>query len=267
MGGVAAVVAVVAFSLAPFAWIVLTSLKSTAEIDAKPPTVVPTGDLGFYEAVLIRENFPRYLQNSTIVAGTTTIIVVILGAMAAYPLARLPIPARGTILSVVLAASMFPQIAIIGGVYKLLQSLGLLNTYPGLILPYTSLTLPLAIWLLVSFFREIPPELEDAARVDGCGPAATLWRIFLPVAAPGVFTTAILVFIYAWNEFFFALAILTAADMQTVPVAIANFAPQHRVPWGEYAAAAVVASLPLVLLVLLLQRRIVAGLTAGAVKG
>jgi multiple sugar transport system permease protein len=167
----------------------------------------------------------------------------------------------------VLVASMFPQVAIVGGIYRLLMHAGLLNTYPGLVLPYTALTLPLAIWILASFFREIPADLEDAARVDGCGPASTLFKVFLPVAAPAVFTAAILVFVYAWNEFFFALLIMTDPARQTLPVGVAKFPGEYEIPWGDLAAAAVTATLPLVGLVLVLQRRIVSGLTAGAVKG
>lgn len=263
----AAVALVVLFSVGPFAWIVLTSLKSPQEIAARPPTLVPEGSLAFYASALRGHGFLRALANSAAVAGATTVSACLLGAAAAYPLARMRLPFRRGVLSLVLAASLFPQIAVVGGIYRILSALGLLDTRPGLVLPYTALTLPFAIWVLASFFRELPPDLEEAARVDGCGPLAALWRVFLPVAAPGVFTTAILVFIYAWDEFFLALLVLTEPAKQTVPVAIARFPGQYLVPWGELAAAAVIATLPLVLLVLLLQRRIVRGLTAGAVKG
>lgn len=263
----ACVVLVLLFSIGPFAWILLTSLKSPAEIDARPPTIIPDLDLTFYRTVFAKHDFTRYILNSAIVAGATTLVSIFVGALAAYPLARIRLRFRRALLGLVLAASMFPQVAIVGGVYRLLMKLGLLNSYPGLILPYTALTLPLAIWILVSFFKEIPPELEDSARVDGCGPLATLWRIFLPVSAPAVFTAAILVFIYAWNEFFFALLITTDPAVQTLPVGIAKFPGEYEVPWGDLAAAAVVATIPLVLLVLALQKRIISGLTAGAVKG
>jgi len=254
-------------SLGPFLWILVTSLKSPAQIGARPPAWLPELDLSFYRAVFGQHDFGRYALNSAIVATATTLVAVLFGALAAYPLARLRMPGRRWLLGLVLGASMFPQIAIVGGVYRLLMRAGLLNTYPGLVLPYTALTLPLAIWILASFFREIPRDLEDAARVDGCGPATTLFKVFLPVAAPAVATAAILVFVYAWNEFFFALLIMTDPARQTLPVGVAQFPGEHEVPWGDLAAAAVVATLPLVALVLILQRRIVSGLTAGAIKG
>jgi multiple sugar transport system permease protein len=162
---------------------------------------------------------------------------------------------------------MFPQIAIAGPVWQILERIGGLNTHWGLVLPYVTLTLPLAIWILASFFKELPAELEEAARVDGCGVWGALWRIMLPLAAPGIFTAAILIFVYAWNEFFFALLILTQPERQTLPVGIALFQGEFTMPWGELAAASVLATLPLVLLVILFQRWIISGLSAGAVKG
>ena len=162
---------------------------------------------------------------------------------------------------------MFPQISIAGPVWRILQHLGWLNSYQGLIIPYITLTLPLGVWILASFFKELPPELEAAARVDGCSHAQTLFRIIVPLSAPGVFTAAILVFIYAWNEFFFALLIMTQQDYQTLPVGIALFQGQYTMPWGEIAAASTVSTVPLVLMVFIFQKRIISGLTAGAVKG
>jgi multiple sugar transport system permease protein len=258
---------VLVLSLGPFVWILITALKSPEMIAARPPALLPDMDLTSFRTVFAQHDFARYALNSTLVAGATTLVAVFLGALAAYPLTRMRLPLRRLLLGLVLAAAMFPQVAIVGGVYRLLLRLGLLNTYPGLILPYTALTLPLAIWILASFFSEIPRELEESARIDGCGPYATLMKVFLPVAAPAVFTTAILVFIYAWNEFFFALLIMTNPAVQTLPVGIAKFPGQYEVPWGDLGAAAVVATLPLVALILVLQRRIIRGLTAGAVKG
>jgi multiple sugar transport system permease protein len=162
---------------------------------------------------------------------------------------------------------MFPQIAIAGPVWQILERIGGLNSHWGLVLPYVTLTLPLAIWILASFFKELPTELEEAARVDGCGVWGALLRIMLPLAAPGIFTAAILIFVYAWNEFFFALLILTQPEQQTLPVGIALFQGEFTMPWGELAAASVLATLPLVLLVILFQRWIISGLSAGAVKG
>ncbi|MFO7950949.1 MAG: carbohydrate ABC transporter permease [Candidatus Fermentibacteraceae bacterium] len=262
-----ALTAVVLFCLGPILWILSTSLKSPELIDDRPPSLLPDLDATSYRVALEGRGFLRSMGNSFLVAGVTTVLTVLMASLAAYPLARMAGRWRGPVLGLVLAASMFPQVSIAGAVYRMLMGMGLLNTHPGLVLPYTGLMLPLAIWMLTGFFGRLPRELEEAALVDGCGPWTTVWRVFAPVAAPAVFTTAILVFIYAWNEFFFALLVMTDPAMQTVPVAIAKFPGQYRVPWGELSAAAVVAILPLVAMVLLLQRRIVSGLTAGATKG
>jgi multiple sugar transport system permease protein len=262
-----ALLAVVLFCLGPVLWILSTSLKSPELVDDRPPAVLPDLDTGSYRVALEGRGFLRSMGNSLLVAGSTTVLTVLMAALAAYPLSRMGGAWRGPVLGLVLAASMFPQVSIAGTVYRMLSALGLLNTHPGLILPYTGLMLPLAVWMLTGFFRRLPGELEEAAAVDGCGPWTTVWRVFAPVAAPAVVTTAILVFIYAWNEFFFALLVMTDPAMQTVPVAIAKFPGQYRVPWGELSAAAMIAIAPLVALVMLLQRRIVSGLTAGAAKG
>ena len=163
--------------------------------------------------------------------------------------------------------TMFPQIVIAGPIWELLEQIGGLNTHWGLVLPYLTLTLPLAIWILTTFFNELPRELEDAAQVDGCTPWQTMAKVMAPLAAPGIFTAAILTFIYAWNEFFFALLILTDPEKQTLPVGIALFQGEFTMPWGELAAASVLATLPLVLVVLCFQRGIINGLSAGAIKG
>jgi multiple sugar transport system permease protein len=171
------------------------------------------------------------------------------------------------ILMGILACAMFPQIAIAGPIWRFLRLVGWLNTYQGLILPYAALTLPLAVWILSLFFREMPEELESAALVDGCTRLGALMRVILPLSAPGVFTAAILSFIYAWNEFFLALLIMTDPLKQTMPVGIALFQGEHTIPWGEIAAASFITTAPLVLMVLFFQRRIVTGLSAGAIKG
>jgi multiple sugar transport system permease protein len=163
--------------------------------------------------------------------------------------------------------AMFPQIAIVGPIWRLLQSVGWLNSYQGLVLPYVALTLPLAIWILTLFFREMPDELEAAALVDGCTRLGSLFRVTLPLSAPGLFTASILCFIYAWNEFFLALLMITDPARQTMPVGIALFQGEHTIPWGEIAAGSVITTAPLVIMVLLFQRRIVVGLSAGAIKG
>lgn len=256
-----------AASLGPFVWFALASLKTPVEITAIPPGFWPSGTLAPYRSALVDHGLGTYVRNSLVVAGATTAVSLLLGSIAAYALARLPVPGRTLLLLAVLTASMFPQVAIAGPVWRVLRTLGLLNTHAGLVLPYVSLVLPLAIWLLATFFRALPPELEEAARVDGCTRVGALARVIAPVAAPGVFTAAILVFIYAWNEFFFALLILSDPAKHTLPVGIALFPGQYTMPWGEIAAASVVATLPLIVVTLAFQRRIVRGLAAGAVKG
>jgi multiple sugar transport system permease protein len=197
----------------------------------------------------------------------TTLVTIIISIFAGYALARLRMRFKGLMLGGLLIVSMFPQISIAGPVWRILDAFGWLNSYQGLILPYVTLTLPLGVWIVASFFKELPRELEDAARIDGCGHLQTLFKIIFPLAAPGIFTAAILVFIYAWNEFFFALLIMTQKQVQTLPVGIALFQGQYTLPWGEIAAASTVATVPLVLLVFLFQKRIVRGLSAGAIKG
>lgn len=258
---------IVFMSLLPFLWFLDTSLKTEVEVTAIPPRIVPSGSLHFYESSIRQYNLLQYLKNSLIVAGITTLITLGVSIFAGYALARLRMRYKGIIMGALLMVSMFPQISIAGPVWKILQAVGWLNTYQGLIIPYVTLTLPLGVWITASFFRELPEELEDAAMVDGCGHLQTLFRIILPLASPGIFTAAILVFIYAWNEFFFALLIMTQQGLQTLPVGIALFQGQYTLPWGEIAAASIIATVPLVVLVFLFQKRIVRGLSAGAIKG
>lgn len=261
------VVALVGMSLLPFLWFVGTSLKTEVEVTAIPPVLWPSFSARFYESAVLRYDLFHFLKNSLVVAGGTTLVTLFFSLFAGYALARLRVPGRGWLMGALLAASMFPQISIAGPIWRMLHALGWLNTYQGLMIPYVTHTLPLGVWIVASFFSELPMELEDAARIDGCGHARTLFSVMLPLAAPGVFTAGLLVFIYAWNEFLFALLIMTERQVQTLPVGIALFQGQYTMPWGEIAAASTVATLPLVLLVLLFQRRIVAGLSGGAVKG
>lgn len=220
-----------------------------------------------YHRVFTQNPFARYLLNSALVAAITTAICLLLGSACAYALARLRFPFRDAILSLVLAVSMFPPIAVVSPLFLMLKRLHLLNTYAALVIPYTVFGLPLTIWTLTSFFRELPTDLEEAARVDGCSRLRTFVDIFLPLAAPGVFTCAILVFIFAWNEFMFALLFVTRDAMRTVTVGITLYPGQYETPWGTIFAAATLVTLPLIIVVFILQRRIIAGLTAGAVKG
>lgn len=258
---------IVFLSLLPFIWFVNTSLKTTIEITAIPPVLVPSGTLDSYMSAIDEYNLLHFVKNSVIVAGITTVVTILISIFTGYTLARLKLKYKGLIMGSLLVVSMFPQISIAGPVWRILQDLGWLNSYQGLIIPYVTLTLPLGVWILASFFRELPAELEASARIDGCNHFQTLFRIIVPLTAPGVFTAAILVFIYAWNEFFFALLIMTQQDIQTLPVGIALFQGQYTMPWGEIAAASTVSTVPLVLMVFIFQKRIISGLTAGAIKG
>ncbi len=259
--------AVVVYCLFPFLWFVLTSLKTQGELTAIPPKLIPGFQLDFYRSALGEHHLLRYVANSLIVAVTTTAITIIVGSLAAFAVARLQLRWSNAYLSLLLACSMFPQIAIAGPVWAILDRAGMLNTYEGLIAAYIAVSLPLGTWILAVFFREVPREVEEAALVDGCSRMAALFKIVLPLAAPGIATAALLVFIQAWNEFFLALIILTNPELQTLPVGIALFPGEYTMPWGEIAAASTLATLPLIFLTLLFQRGIVRGLSAGAVKG
>ena len=258
----------IVFSLAPFVWFALIALKPQMEITAIPPSIFPHHlTLEAIQMAVERFGLLHYIKNSVIVAGGTTLIGVCVAAPAAYALARLEIRFRRLILLSLLAVAMFPQLSIAGPVWKILRAMGWLNTYQGLILPYLALTLPITVWILANYFQELPAELEEAAKADGATVIQTLTRIMVPLAAPGMFTAAILTFIYAWNEFFFALLIMTEREYQTVPVGIALFPGQYTMPWGELAAASTIATIPLIIVVIVFQKRIITGLTAGAVSG
>ena len=259
--------AIALYCLVPFLWFVLTSLKTSAELAAIPPVWIPSFHLDFYRSALQQYGLLHYVVNSAIVAGSATFITIAIGSLAAYAIARFNLKWTNFYLFLLLAISMFPQIAIAGPVWTILDRLELLNTYPGLVAAYISLSLPLAIWILTTFFREVPGEIEEAALLDGCSRIQALYKIVLPLAAPGILTAALLVFIHAWNEFFFALIIMTDPNVQTLPVGIALFPGEYTMPWGEIAAASTIATMPLILLTLVFQRGIVRGLSAGAVKG
>ncbi len=262
-----AVAAIAAWSLLPFLWFVATSLKSGAEIEAIPPALWPGFHWEHYRAALFQYGLLRYIANSVIVAGATAALSLALAALAAFALARFKLRWGRFYLMLLLALSMFPQIAVAGPVWRLLNFLDWLNTYQGIVAAYIALSLPFAVWVLATFFRELPYDIEEAALIDGCSRWQALRLVVLPLAAPGIFTAAILVFIQAWNEFFFALIILTYPARQTLPVGIALFPGEYTMPWGEIAAASTIATLPLVALTLIFQRRIAQGLSAGAVKG
>jgi multiple sugar transport system permease protein len=259
--------AIALYCLVPFLWFVLTSFKTPTELTAIPPKLIPSFHWSFYQSAVEKYGLLHYIANSVIVAGITTLISIAIGSLAAYAMSRFHLTWTRFYLLVLLAISMFPQIAIAGPVWSILDGLNWLNTYQGLVAAYITLSLPLAIWILTTFFREVPGEIEEAALVDGCSRLQALYKVVLPLAAPGILTAALLVFIHAWNEFFFALIIMTDPNVQTLPVGIALFPGEYTMPWGEIAAASTIATIPLIVLTLVFQRGIVRGLSAGAVKG
>ncbi|OFV90801.1 MAG: sugar ABC transporter permease [Acidobacteria bacterium RIFCSPLOWO2_12_FULL_65_11] len=253
--------------LFPLYWAVIASFTPDSRLFASPSLVPRALVLDHYRALFGGRDFWTPVRNSLVVAGATTVLSVGLGGICAYALARLRFRGKAPVLAFVLAVSMFPQMSIVSPLYLLLRELRLLNTYPGLVLPYLTFAMPLTIWLLVGFFRQLPPELEEAGLMDGAGRLRTLWEIVLPLSWPGLATSAILTFLYSWNEFLFALSFTLGPERYTVPVAITLFRGQYQVPWGQILAAAVVATVPVAAIVLVAERRIVAGLTSGAVKG
>jgi multiple sugar transport system permease protein len=262
------IVIIVVLSLVPVVWIISLSFKD--------PTTI--GDGSFlptkwswtnYSGIFKQSIFTDALRNSIGIALISTVIAVIIACFAAYAIARLEFPGRRVILLASLGIAMFPPVSLVGPLYNIWRQIGLYDTWPGLIIPYMTFALPLSIFTLSAFFREIPWELEQAAQVDGATPFQAFIKVIAPLAAPGIFTTAILVFIFAWNDFVFAVSLTSTGAAQTVPAAISSFpgASQFTEPIGSVAAAAVIVTIPMVIIVLLFQRRIVAGLTAGAVKG
>jgi len=263
----AGIAAAVLYALLPLAWIVSLSLKRNADLGDNrlfPARI----SLENYRAIFQDIQFPAALVNSLAIASIATALSVFLASFAAYAIVRLRFTGRNIVLASTLVVAMFPPVSIIGPLFDMWREIGLFDTWPGLILPYMTLTLPLAIWTLSSFFHEIPWELEKAARIDGATPLQALTKIIAPLAAPGLFTSAILVFIFAWNDFLFAISLTSTNNSRTVPAAIAFFTGSSRFqqPTGSIAAASVVVTIPMVILVLIFQKRIVAGLTAGAVK-
>lgn len=259
---------VMGYALIPVFWIVSLSLKRSSDLNDQhffPQTI----SFEHYRTIFLDMQFPAALWNSVGIAAISTLLAVILGMFAAYAIVRLEFPGRRLILAGALATAMFPPIAVIGPLFDMWRVAGLFDTWLGLILPYMTFTLPLAIWILSAFFREIPWDLDKAARVDGATPLQAFLWVIVPLAAPGVFTAAILVFIFAWNDFLFAISLTSTNNARTVPAAIAFFTGSSRfeLPTGSIAAASVVVTVPVMAMVLIFQRRIVAGLTSGAVKG
>ena len=259
---------VVLYALVPVAWILSLSLKTQATVT--DGSFIPRElTLDNYRGIFRTSEFTRALVNSIGIGLITTVVAVILGTMAAYAVARLDFPGKKVLVGMSLLIAMFPQISLVSPLFDIERKVGLFDTWPGLILPYITFALPLAIYTLSAFFREIPWELEKAAKMDGATPAQAFRRVVAPLAAPGIVTTAILVFIFAWNDFLLAISLTSTESSRTVPAAIANFtgSSQFEEPTGSIAAAAIVITIPIILFVLFFQRKIVAGLTAGAVKG
>ena len=263
-----AVILICFIAVFPFYYAIVTSFKSGTAI-FQVSYLPDSFDWGNYKAVFGGRNFVRSLFNSVLIASTTVIFSLFLAVTAAYALARVRFRGRGLLLLTILAVSMFPQIAVLAGLFELINFLGIFNTPYALILSYTIFTLPFTVWLLTTFMRELPLEIEEAAIVDGATPWVVITQIFLPLLWPALVTTGLLAFIGAWNEFLFALTFVSEETQRTVPVAIAllSGASEQEIPWGPIMAASVVVTIPLIALVLIFQRKIVAGLTAGGVKG
>jgi trehalose/maltose transport system permease protein len=260
--------AIVLFSVFPFYYAVLTSFRSGTDL-FRIAYVPSAFDLSNYIAVFERQPFGRNILNSVAVAVTVVALSLFLGITAAYAFGRVAFRGRTLLLMTILAVSMFPQVAVLSGMFELIRALGLYNSIPGLILANLMLTLPFTVWVLTTFMRELPREIEEAALVDGATPWITVRRIFLPLMGPAAVTTGLLAFVVAWNEFLFALTFTLTNEQRTVPVAIAlmSGSSAYELPWGAIMAASVIVTLPVIALVLVFQREIVAGLTAGAVKG
>ncbi|MCF1505111.1 carbohydrate ABC transporter permease [Afifella sp. H1R] len=264
----ALVVLIVLFSVFPFYYAILTSFKSgTAlfRVDYLPTDF----SLANYRDVLVNGVFPLNILNSVIVAFVVVAISLFLAVTAAYALSRIEFRGRSILLLTILAVSMFPQIAVLAGLFELVRLFGLYNSLFSLILAYMIFTLPFTVWVLTTFMRDLPVEIEEAAIVDGAKPMTIVMKVFLPLMWPALVTTGLLAFIAAWNEFLFALTFVSSNDTRTVPVAIAllSGASEQEIPWGTIMAASVVVTVPLIVLVLIFQRKIVSGLTAGGVKG
>lgn len=260
------------YTLFPFVWALITAIKPAVELGATPVSYWPSSiDWSHLEYVFDNRGFLLSLRNSVVISVATVLIALTLGAFAAYAMGRMQFRGKNFSLYLILSMTMFPQIAILGSLFQTIRNLDLYNTMPALIITYLTFTLPFTVWVLANFFKAMPGELEEAALVDGATPFEAFLKILLPLAMPGLVTTGLLAFIAAWNEFLFALTFTSTGDFRarTVQPTIASFSgrSQFEEPWGAVMAASVVVTVPLVLLVLIFQRKILAGLTAGAVKG
>jgi multiple sugar transport system permease protein len=252
----------------PLYWLLASSLKNTGEIGQMPPTLFPH-DLTFenFVTAFVDQGLLRYMVNSVIVAVSTTVIVLALGLFAGYALVPGRLKGGGGIMTVLLMLSVFPPIAVLTPIYLLERQLGLLNSYPGLILPYVAFNLPFGIWIMRNYLQSIPATVEEAAEIDGAGPFRTVIQVVLPMAQPGLFTAGVFTFTAAWSEFLMALTFNSETNFRTIPVGIALFGTEFAIPFGSIFAASVAATLPIVILVLIFRKSVISGLTSGAVKG
>ncbi|MGE4532942.1 carbohydrate ABC transporter permease [Halomonas sp.] len=268
VGFYALIAVVLVYAIFPFYYAVITSLKPSSELFTVSYWL-DSLDLSNYVTIFSEGSFVRAIFNSVIVSLSVVFIALLLGITASYALGRVRFRGRTTVMLVILGVSMFPQVAVLSGLFEVIRALNLYNNPAGLILSYTIFTLPFTVWVLTTFMKQLPMELEEAAIMDGATPWVTITRVFLPLMWPAMATTGLLAFIAAWNEFLFALTFTLTDDQRTVPVAIALISggSQHELPWGPIMAASVTVTVPLVILVMIFQKRIVSGLTAGAVKG
>lgn len=252
----------------PAVWILLTSFKTETELIRSPITWLPDAPtLANYVTAFTTQPILRFMWNSFVVASLSTALCVLAGALAAYALTRLRMPYRNLIMSLLLAMAMFPLISLMVPLFKLMRELSLLNTYLALILPYAVMSLPVCTLVMAAFFQDIPPDLEAAAMVDGCSRVGALFRIVMPLAAPGVFTAAILAFVNAWDEFLLALTMMNRVSMRTLSVGITLYQGEFAFPWPLMSAALVIAIVPICILIAVFQERVVGGLTSGGIKG
>ena len=251
----------------PVFWILLTSLKAAGEIYAWPPVFLPRHPtFKNYVAVLFQSNLGRYIVNSVLVSSLTTVSVIFLAALAGYALARLRFKGAGFLLIYFLSLSMFPQLSIAPSIFLWFRKLGLINSFGGIVFAYSGLFLPMAVWIMTTYFKTVPPDIEESAKMDGCPLGRIIFQILVPVSLPGVVAAGLIMFIYSWNEFFLSLIVLTKDSLRTATVGIALYPGEYAFPWELITTATFLAVLPLVLLVFFFQKKIIGGLTAGAVK-
>ncbi len=262
------VVVVILFVMLPIYWLVISSLKQPAALGATPPQFFPNPlSLTNYRDAFSTYGFGVYFRNSVVVTIATTILVLFFGSLAGYGLGRLPMRGKSTILITLLIISLFPGIAVVPPLYLLERTVGILNSYQALIIPYTAFNLPFAIWILRNYFQGIPKEMEETGRIDGASPWRIYWSIVMPQALPGLFTAGVFTFTAAWTEFLMALTFNNSNSFRTIPVGIALFGTPFNIPYGTIFAASVVAVIPIGILVFVFRKSVVSGLTSGSVKG